>query len=78
MCLRGNTDSGHRPAVEGPRAKSGSRDSARFTFFLASANFFCRTSSDISGRGGVQGGHITAIPETTSELLPAATTHLCG
>lgn len=64
---------------EEPRAESGSRDPARFTFFLAAANLLCRVSSDILGRGGGngRGGHITAIPATTAELLPAATAPLC-
>lgn len=65
-----------RPS-EGSRAGSGSRDPARFTFFLAAANLLCRVSSDIPGRGGGKGGgHISTIPASTAELLPAATAPL--
>lgn len=53
---RGSTDSGHGKTSAGPWAKSGSRDPARFTFFLAAANLLCRVSSDIPGHGGGEAG----------------------
>lgn len=56
VCLRGSTDSGHGKTSAGPWAKSGSRDPARFTFFLAAANLLCRVSSDIPGHGGGEAG----------------------
>lgn len=60
-----------RPS-KGPLAGSGSRDSARFTFFLAAANLLCRVSSDITGRGGGRGGPHHRDPSNHCGIAPGS------
>lgn len=67
VCLRGSTDSGHRPAVKGAFGWVREPRLGTFTFFLAAANLLCRISSDIPGQGGGRGVHIIAIPATTAD-----------
>ena len=61
----------------GLRRGQGAASPHVFTFFLAAANLLCRVSSDIPGRGGGRGGHISTIPSTSAESLPAASAPRC-
>lgn len=51
-CLRSGSDCGHRPAMG---RSLGSREPARFTFFLAMANSCCPVSTDIPWGEGKYG-----------------------
>lgn len=59
---------------EGPEAWSGSRDPDTFYLFLGRGQFALSGFFRHLGNGR---GHITSLPATTAELLPAAAPLVC-